>query len=485
MPDFKLQNHAEIQAAFTDNEREIWIRNYRVACILAVIFVLAGNSLDFLVNHDLALKFLGYRLMCSALLLFIWWLVETSFGLKNYRVLGLVLPALPSICDALMINQSTGAESSYYAGLNLVLLGAAIILRWTFADSVIVFLEVICCYVVACFFYNHIPAAGAGRHAYYQSFLTNVFFISVTGVFVMIGSHFYNLLRFREFAFSHELNLSKRELETSNNKLSEQNLALEKANREIKETEMQLVQSEKMSSLGRFSAGLMHDILNPLNYARTGLFVLRKKTRKLPPEAIAETNAVIADVEDGLKRVDEIVSGLRTFTHPGGQVSEEVDLAESFKIPLQFVSNDLKEKNITLKLNLADGQKVWASRNNFITVVVNLLENAIDALAEKKFMNGVGPEIEISGRLEGERSLMFFRDNGPGIAPESLPKIFDPFFTTKEVGKGTGLGLSICFGIVRGCGGTITATSVPGQFCEFTLDLPSTAAAAKTTLEHA
>jgi signal transduction histidine kinase len=164
---------------------------------------------------------------------------------------------------------------------------------------------------------------------------------------------------------------------------------------------------------------------------------------------------------------------------------EEVDLADIFNIPLQMISNELKEKNISLKLSLVPGQKVWASRNNFIIVLVNLLENAIDALGEKKFADGDGPRIEITSRIEGERSLMVFRDNGTGIAPENLPKIFDPFFTTKEIGKGTGLGLSICFGIVRGYGGSIAAVSEPGQFCEFTLDLPATAAAAKLTTEHA
>jgi len=114
-----------------------------------------------------------------------------------------------------------------------------------------------------------------------------------------------------------------------------------------------------------------------------------------------------------------------------------------------------------------------------------MLENAIDALAEKKFPDGAGPLIEISSRIEGDRSLIVFHDNGPGITPENLQKIFDPFFTTKEIGKGTGLGLSICFGIVRGYGGTLTAVSEPGQFCEFTLDLPANAeAAAKTKPEN-
>jgi two-component system sensor histidine kinase PhcS len=315
----------------------------------------------------------------------------------------------------------------------------------------------------------------------------------MTSVIVVSASIASARQRLREFTLRYELDTSKRELEqshrnleVSNVRLGEQNIALNKANREIKEAELQLVQAEKMSSLGRFSAGLMHDVLNPLNYSRTGLFVLRKKTRNLPTDSAAETDAIINDIEDGLRRVDDIVSGLRTFTHPGGQAPEEVDLAKIFTIPLQFVSNDLKEKNISFKLNVSPGQKVWASRNGLITVLVNLLENAIDALADKQFTNGIGPEIEVTSRLEGDRSLLILRDNGPGIAPENLPKIFDPFFTTKEIGKGTGLGLSICFGIVRGYGGTIRVASTPGQFCEFTLDLPATAqAAAKTISEHA
>jgi two-component system sensor histidine kinase PhcS len=483
MADLKLQNRAEIERAFHENEREVWIRNFRVASILAFIFMPAGCTLDWFVYRDYFWRFLGLRLLCSGGLLFIWWFVTTPAGTRNYRMLGLILPALPTITISLMIYDTNGAQSTYYAGLNLVLLGASIILRWTLLDSIIVFGEVMLCYLLAC-----VLRSDLRDDAFERDFFNNIYFLFVTGVFVVIGSHFYNLLRFREFAFHHELDLSKRDLEITNNKLSEQNLALEQANREIKETEMQLVQSEKMSSLGRFSAGLMHDILNPLNYARTGLYVLRKKTRKLPPESLADTDAVLNDVEDGLKRVDNIVSGLRTFTHPGGQEAGEEDLADIVNIALRFVSSELKSKNIGLKLDLVPRQKLWAGRNNSVLVLVNLLENAIDALGEKRFKDGDGPRIEISSRLEGGRSLLLFRDNGPGIALENLRKVFDPFFTTKEIGKGTGLGLSICFGIVRGYGGTISVASQPGEFCEFTVDLPATANAAdtvKTIPEHA
>jgi two-component system sensor histidine kinase PhcS len=114
-----------------------------------------------------------------------------------------------------------------------------------------------------------------------------------------------------------------------------------------------------------------------------------------------------------------------------------------------------------------------------------LLQNAIDALGEKTFAGGEKAQIWIEGRVENDRSLIVVRDNGPGIDARNLDKIFDPFFTTKEVGKGMGLGLSICYRIMQGYGGKISVRTEPGQFCEFTLDLPATAeAAAKTKSEN-
>jgi len=137
-----------------------------------------------------------------------------------------------------------------------------------------------------------------------------------------------------------------------------------------------------------------------------------------------------------------------------------------------------------LELDLAPGQQIWAGRNHFILVLVNLLENAIDAIDEKTYVGDEDPRIRITGRMEGGRSFLLFRDNGMA-SPKKLAKIFDPFFTTRRLVR-LWLGLSICFGIVRSYGGTINAASEPGQYCEFTLDLPATAeAAAKTVPEHA
>jgi signal transduction histidine kinase len=245
------------------------------------------------------------------------------------------------------------------------------------------------------------------------------------------------------------------------------------------------VQAEKMSSLGRFSAGLMHDILNPLNYAKTGLFTLHKKSRHLPPATRTEFEQILNDIKDGVDRVQEIVQGLRNFTHPGAQAAEAIDLSAILHDARRFVAGGLKDKNISLELNIPPHQTVWIGRNDFSVMLINLLENSIDALEGKSFGPQEQPTIAISSRSEGDRTVIAIRDNGSGIDPNIIAKIFDPFFTTKEVGKGTGLGLSICFGMIRGYGGGISVASEPGKFSEFTLDLPATAAAAQTKIINA
>jgi two-component system sensor histidine kinase PhcS len=172
-----------------------------------------------------------------------------------------------------------------------------------------------------------------------------------------------------------------------------------------------------------------------------------------------------------VKRVRNIVSDLRTFTHPGGGTGELVEVAEVVGASLRFLAGEWKGV-VDIEQNLAPEQMVWANRSKLIHVLVNLLQNSIDALGEKQFPEGEGATIWIETRTEGERGLILVRDNGMGIDPKNLGKIFDPFFTTKEVGEGMGLGLSICYRIVQGYGGRIIVKSERGKFCEFTIELP-------------
>ena len=256
-------------------------------------------------------------------------------------------------------------------------------------------------------------------------------------------------------------------------KLSKQNQALTNTIEELKETEIQLVQSEKLASLGRMSAGIIHEINNPLNFATTALYALHNRSKHLKPKERAEYEEILKDAEEGIKRVQNIVSDLRVFTHPEAGPREPVNVTEAVNTSLRFLAGEWKDK-VRIEQKLPEGQTVLANRNKLVHVLVNLLQNSLDAMRDKKFENEK-PTILIEGRTEGDRGLIVIRDNGTGIRKEHLDKIFDPFFTTKEIGEGMGLGLSICHRIVRGYGGRISAKTEVGQFCELTLDFPTKA----------
>jgi signal transduction histidine kinase len=254
-------------------------------------------------------------------------------------------------------------------------------------------------------------------------------------------------------------------------KVSKQNQVLETTIEQLKETETQLVQTEKLASLGRMSAGIIHEINNPLNFATTGLFTLRNKGKYLAPEQQEEYADILKDVEEGIKRVKTIVSDLRMFTHPETESRDQVEVPEVVGAALRFLSNEWKDK-VRIEQRLAEHQTVWVNKNKLIHVLVNLLQNSLDALKIKSFVNEQ-PMIEIEGRLEPGKSILVVRDNGAGIESEHLDKIFDPFYTTKDVGEGMGLGLAICYRIVRECEGRISVRTEPGKFCEFTLEFPA------------
>jgi two-component system, sensor histidine kinase PhcS len=474
-------NDPAVRQAYADYERRIYIRHLEVGCYLVMTLMPLGVVLDFFVYPQKVGYFFKLRLLSAVLGGVVWLVLQTGLRERFHRYLSLVLALLPAFFICWMIYDTEGVTSTYYAGLNLILLAVALVMRWSADLNIAASGLVISMYLGACLLHGSLV-----DRQQLGVLINNLYFITLTAIIVAVSGWIHQHLRFNEFTLNYQLDQNQRDLAASNVKLSEQNAALARVNREIKEAEAQLVQAEKMSSLGRFSAGLMHDVLNPLNYVRTAAFTLHKRIRHLPPERQPEFTAILTDIEDGLKRVSSIVTDLRTFTHPGDQAADLISLLDVSNVAMRFVSNELKEKNFEMEVLVAPQQVIWFSRNHFILVLVNLLENAIDALEADRRPDRGRPSIKISSRSAGERCLISVRDNGPGISPDIMPKIFDPFFTTKEVGKGTGLGLSICFGILRGYGGNISVSSEPGRFTEFTLDLPATeTAAAQARLQNA
>ena len=438
----------EIREAFAEYDRRAIMYNVIVGCIIGIVLSPSGSLLDIYVFKQQFGYFLKLRLLCSLLIAFFWAIVITPFGRRHPRKFGVLLAFIPAFFICWMINKTTGVHSPYYAGLSLVLLVVGLVLHWTFVESLIVVSVIIAMYIVACALHGGIDSV---------ELLTHLYFLTLTGIIVTTGSYFHSKTRFREFAFRYQLDKSTRALEAS--------LA------QLKGNEAQLVHSEKLASLGRMSAGMIHEINNPLNFTTTALFTLRKKGKFLPPDQQKDYAEILKDVEEGVGRVKTIVSDLRVFTRPDNEECDEVSAAEVVAAAQRFLNIERKEE-VQFEHDLAPNLTVWANKNKLIHVLANLLQNSLDALKTKKHTDEK-PTIRITGRQENGVTFLKVRDNGPGISNEHLKKIFDPFFTTKDVGSGMGLGLSICYRLVEEAQGKISVQTELGKYCEFALEFPA------------
>jgi two-component system, sensor histidine kinase PhcS len=450
----------EIFDAYREHERALTISKTRLGCVIGIVLVPFFTLLDRLVYEKHAEYFLKLRVACAVLMALLYPLLGTRLSRKYFRVQGLVLLALPTICISFMIYEVGKTDGDiatpYYAGLNLVLMVLAVVLDWVFWQSVAAVAIVITSYLLA--------AHLAGPVRYHGWFMNNVWFLTSTSIVIIAGTYFHSKLRFSEFA-------SRFQLDKNREALAQQNRVLEETLKQLKETELQLIQTEKIVSLGRLSAGIIHEINNPLNFATTALYTLRQQGERLAREKPEDFAEVLQDINDGLQRVKNIVSDLRSFTHPDAAQLDEVHLAEVVRTSLRFLVNEWKDK-VEIEQHLSDDLVCRANRNKLMQVFVNLVQNALDALKHRP-ASAEPPKIVITGRREDGKCVVSVRDNGEGIDPGNLSKIFDPFFTTRDVGKGMGMGLSICYRIVSDFNGKISVRSERGKFCEFTVTLPS------------
>ncbi len=250
---------------------------------------------------------------------------------------------------------------------------------------------------------------------------------------------------------------------------------LQSAIEQIKENEVVMVRNEKLSSLGRMSAGIIHEINNPLNYATAGLHALATFTRSLPDKDQSDFEDILKDIREGVERVSQIVIDLRQFTREDNGISGDADLTEVIARAQRMVSHQVG-KEISFKLTAPPHAMIRGNANQLVQVFVNFFQNSIDAIHERPAVPEPAPgHIEVSIEPVGEGWTLTVRDNGVGIPPENLQKIFDPFFTSKDVGKGMGLGLSITHQILQGHGAVVEVDSRPAQYTVFRLTFPGVA----------
>jgi two-component system, LuxR family, sensor histidine kinase TtrS len=267
-------------------------------------------------------------------------------------------------------------------------------------------------------------------------------------------------------------------------------------NHRLVETQSQLLQAEKMASVGLLAAGVAHEINTPLGFITSNLGALERYTHDLLklidaysgieaelPEGnpqrqkLAKTQAgidlnylredsatLLTETRDGLERVRAIVHGLRNFSLPNDTNWQRIDLNKCLEDTLAAAAGQLPS-DIQVVREYGKPPLVQCQPQPINQVFLNLVRNAIDAMDE----HGV---LTLRSGIDGEMAWIEVRDNGHGIDPTHLEHIFDPFFTTKPVGKGTGLGLSICYGIVQNHHGRIEVSSSPKDGSVFRVLLP-------------
>ncbi len=277
------------------------------------------------------------------------------------------------------------------------------------------------------------------------------------------------------------------EVESQNLSLAAANDALGSALTDLKDAEVQLVESERLAAIGELSAGVAHEVNNPINFAKNALHAIRTRTldfQKLsaelaalrtfegsaPRDLMGEVSKIQRDLDidnvsdeidelveiatDGLQRTSRLVSDLRDFAAPGNKVVCPVDINHAIASTVRLMKPTLATQGCEIRLDLSPALlPVTGDPAALNQVLLNLMKNAADAVND---MAGV---VQITSIQTSDNVLITVHDNGPGIDPENEQRAFEPFFTTKAPGHGTGLGLAMSRRIARAFGGELTLES--------------------------
>ena len=284
---------------------------------------------------------------------------------------------------------------------------------------------------------------------------------------------------------------NSRHRKKANALLSQQKEKVESTLSELKSTQSQLIQSEKMASLGELTAGIAHEIQNPLNFVNNFSEVSNELMDEMKVELskgnYTEVNAIADDIKQNLEKINhhgnragDIVKGMLQHSRSSSSVKEPTDINKLADEYLRLAYHGLRAKeksfNATMKSDFDNSiGKVNIIPQDIGRVILNLLTNAFYIVDEKRKngIEGYEPTVSINTKKINSRIEIKVSDNGNGIPKKVLDKIFQPFFTTKPTGKGTGLGLSLSYDIItKGHGGELSVETVENEGSTFTISLP-------------
>lgn len=443
---------------FQEEDRSATLRNARLGAWTVIVLVPLCIILDYVAYPQHFWLFAGLRILCSLLCLPVLWMLKFQWAERFYHLFPIYLPVLAAFFISLMIYLTGEAHSSYYAGLNLCVVGTSFIFHWTFRETAIT-LGI----VLALYFAATLPNLSLGTSPYERGiFVNNSIFLVLNCAILYVSCRQHYAIRVSEF-------LGRYVMREQHQELADRHTELRSTLDQLRSTEAQLSHSDRLASIGRLSAGIIHEINNPLNFVKSALYVLNKRLKTMPPEIAGSVSSITSDVSEGVDRVAAIVSDLRTFAHPNQRILHPVKVTPILAKAERFLAKDIQDRRIAFSIHGQPDLEILADDREVLQVLINLIQNSIDALQSRP-----SPSITIQAARDSEGQVSIsVRDNGCGISPENAALIFDPFYTTKEVGKGMGLGLSICYRMMQQMQGDIEVESIAGEYTCFTLRFQS------------
>jgi len=438
----------QLPATFEEALKEHLKFYSRVTCKVAILLIVGGVGLDAAFYPQHMTEFAVVRVLVALLILLTLMSYRTPFGERNIRWLTYFWIALPQLMIAWMIFHSDGENSIYFVGLTFAISGIGFFLPLTIIEAFLFSSFTLAVYVLAC-----VLRPGGVQDAHlFQGQIIFIVFYAVISVVISIYSG-----RWRKQAYA-----LQSEVQSKNRELME-------TNRTLAEVKGQLLQREKMAAIGTLSAGLLHELNNPVNYS---LMAINMGLTSPATGSDAMLKESLVDAREGMQRIQNIVSDLKTFAYQKpGQDGQRVFLLENAVRSAQRLAGH-ELKGIEVVVELPQDTHVLGDEPAIIGVLINLFSNAAHAVQAARRTQ---PLIVVRVAQRGERLGISVRDNGQGIAPENLERVFEPFFTTRDVGAGLGLGLSVSYGIVQRHGGTLAVESEQGAWTEFSFDLPRSA----------
>jgi two-component system sensor histidine kinase PhcS len=435
----------QLPASFEESLHQHLIFYSRVTCVVAIMLILGGVGLDAAFYPGNLPEFTVARLLVAGLIGATLWSYGTHWGATHVRGLTYFWIALPQLMIAWMVFHTDGEASIYFVGLTFGISGIGTFLPLSVREALGFSAFTMLVYVLACVLradgVKQWPALGG-----------QLIFIVFYAVIVVAISIYSSKWRRQTYELQTEVQAQKDEL-------------LEQ-NRALAEIKGQLLQREKMAAIGTLSAGLLHELNNPVNYSLMAINMAQTLPAAQSDEMLKES---LTDAKEGMERIQNIVTDLKTFAYqkPGDNSQRPFLLEQAIRSALRLAGHELKGVAVTVEV--PQDTHVLGDEPAIIGVLINLFSNAAHALATAK---REAPRIDVKVETVAQRLCVTVRDNGQGIQPENIGRVFEPFFTTRDVGAGLGLGLSVSYGIVQRHGGVLAVESEPGAWTEFTFDLP-------------